>query len=554
MTQLPWTPDFDTWPVTHRPVTLAHTPDALSVVCGQMARVSRHHTRCCCGKTARMRRPSTPRRARCASRPAPSTPICRITAVQLAPTGAVQVTFSDATTAAYHPGWLRGTAWFGDEAAPAPVLWRAADLPEPPSFRRARGACEAPATFLAWLEALRDYGVARSARAAAARRAAGRGGDTQIGPIRESNFGRQYTLEIKDDPDSQAYTSDMLLQHIDLPTRECPFGLQFLYTRENTTTGGEGLYADAYRIAEDMRVEEPGHFHSLVTDAWEYNNRARSSDYRGRGPVVETDAEGRITGVRYNTFLRAPLRAPLHVQDRAYKAYRAFAARAQDARYMMSMRYEPGDLLAFDNRRALHGRAGYEARGGKRFIEGIYSDRDELYSRIRMLKRQMRAEVGGMIPARMAAVHLTGYGGLDRLEYRTDVPVPRPGAGEVLIRVAAAGMNNTDINTRTGWYNAQVGDGTTAQGGQIGVRGAVGRHGRLGRRHLFPAHPGGRLRGPDRGRGQRCGRRRAWATAWFAPPISMIRTIPTGWNMPGFWGPNMTGRSRNIPWCRTAMP
>ena len=73
-----------------------------------------------------------------------------------------------------------------------------------------------------------------------------------------------------------------------------------------------------------------------------------------------------------------------------------------------------------------------------------------------------------MIPDRMAAVHLTGYGGLERLQYRTDVPVPQPGPGEVLIRVTAAGMNNTDINTRTGWYNSGVGDGTTEAGGQSG--------------------------------------------------------------------------------------
>ena len=57
------------------------------------------------------------------------------------------------------------------------------------------------------------------------------------------------------------------------------------------------------------------------------------------------------------------------------------------------------------------------------------------------------------IPGRMCAVLLTGHGGFDRLAYRADVPVPRPAAGEVLIRVAAAGINNTDINTRTGWYS-----------------------------------------------------------------------------------------------------
>jgi len=68
----------------------------------------------------------------------------------------------------------------------------------------------------------------------------------------------------------------------------------------------------------------------------------------------------------------------------------------------------------------------------------------------------------------MAGVVLTGYGGFERLEYREDLPVPRPAVGEVVIQVHAAGMNNTDINTRTGWYNQGVASGTTAEGGAAG--------------------------------------------------------------------------------------
>lgn len=67
----------------------------------------------------------------------------------------------------------------------------------------------------------------------------------------------------------------------------------------------------------------------------------------------------------------------------------------------------------------------------------------------------------------MAAVLLTGHGGLDRLDYRTDVPVPEPAPGQVLIQVAAAGINNTDINTRIGWYSKGVSAGTE-QGGAAG--------------------------------------------------------------------------------------
>ena len=47
----------------------------------------------------------------------------------------------------------------------------------------------------------------------------------------------------------------------------------------------------------------------------------------------------------------------------------------------------------------------------------------------------------------MKAVLLTGHGGLDKLEFRDDVADPVPGQGEALIRVAACGLNNTDINT-----------------------------------------------------------------------------------------------------------
>lgn len=60
------------------------------------------------------------------------------------------------------------------------------------------------------------------------------------------------------------------------------------------------------------------------------------------------------------------------------------------------------------------------------------------------------------IPEKMTAVYLNGHGGFDRLEYREDVPVPQLMDDEVLIRVGAAGIHNTDINTRIAWYSKSV--------------------------------------------------------------------------------------------------
>jgi NADPH:quinone reductase-like Zn-dependent oxidoreductase len=57
-------------------------------------------------------------------------------------------------------------------------------------------------------------------------------------------------------------------------------------------------------------------------------------------------------------------------------------------------------------------------------------------------------------PETMGAVVPTGHGGLDKLEYHQDWPTPKPASGEVLVRVGARELNNTDINTRTAFdYN-----------------------------------------------------------------------------------------------------
>ena len=67
----------------------------------------------------------------------------------------------------------------------------------------------------------------------------------------------------------------------------------------------------------------------------------------------------------------------------------------------------------------------------------------------------------------MRAIYLMAHGGPEALVYRNDVPVPAPWRSEVLIKVGAAGVNNTDINTRVGWYSKGDGDAADASwGGQ----------------------------------------------------------------------------------------
>lgn len=59
----------------------------------------------------------------------------------------------------------------------------------------------------------------------------------------------------------------------------------------------------------------------------------------------------------------------------------------------------------------------------------------------------------------MKAVVTAGNGGYDKLQCRV-VKLPTLEAGEVLLQVLAAGVNNTEINTRIGWYSSSVTTGT----------------------------------------------------------------------------------------------
>lgn len=67
------------------------------------------------------------------------------------------------------------------------------------------------------------------------------------------------------------------------------------------------------------------------------------------------------------------------------------------------------------------------------------------------------------MPTTMRAMVLSGHGGLEKLVFHDDWPAPKPSPDQVLIQVHACGLNNTDVNTRSGWYSKAVSDATTGR-------------------------------------------------------------------------------------------
>ena len=122
------------------------------------------------------------------------------------------------------------------------------------------------------------------------------------------------------------------------------------------------------------------------------------------------------------------------------------------------------------------------------------------------------------LPEVMTAVHLVGHGGTEMLVVRHDVPVPEPAEGELLIRVRACGMNNTDINTRVGWYSREVTGATPADGsGQTDGDGTWGGDG-LSFPRIQGADPCGEVVATGPGVGSDILGRRVLVDAWIRDP------------------------------------
>jgi NADPH:quinone reductase-like Zn-dependent oxidoreductase len=91
-------------------------------------------------------------------------------------------------------------------------------------------------------------------------------------------------------------------------------------------------------------------------------------------------------------------------------------------------------------------------------LMGSNRERENMATERELTPKKDRFDIAGC-KATMKAVVTNGNGGYEQLEYR-DVPIPKPEAGEVLLQVLAAGVNNTEINTRLGWYSSAVTAGT----------------------------------------------------------------------------------------------
>lgn len=209
-----------------------------------------------------------------------------------------------------------------------------------------------------------------------------------IGPITPSAEGLFFDVRVEIEPTNLAFTAGPLEMHTDLPGEEAAPGVQFLHCMENTVEGGLSLFLDGAAVAEALRDEDPEAFRLLADNKIPFFYRHDNWDYRAHQRVIETDPEGRVTGVTISQHLQDAMDLPQDLLDSYYPAFIKFLKMMQEERFLVRFRSEAGNCVIFDNHRIVHGREGYVADSGKRHLRGCYTDRGALYSTYRVLAKR----------------------------------------------------------------------------------------------------------------------------------------------------------------------
>ncbi|WP_136248281.1 TauD/TfdA family dioxygenase [Halomonas borealis] len=210
----------------------------------------------------------------------------------------------------------------------------------------------------------------------------------RIGPLRATNFGARFDVRSKPNPNNAAYTAIGLALHSDLPNWRQPPDIQLLYCLENDAEGGESTFVDGFAAAETLRRQAPEAFRLLAETSIDFRFQDEDHDIVWCAPLLSLDAAGRVTEVRLNNWIRDTLRLPLEEIDAWYDAYRVFWRLVQDPQHRLEFALAPGQMVAFDNRRVLHGRRAFDPNTGRRHLQGTYLDLDMCESRLRVLARQ----------------------------------------------------------------------------------------------------------------------------------------------------------------------
>ncbi|CAG0919307.1 unnamed protein product [Notodromas monacha] len=207
--------------------------------------------------------------------------------------------------------------------------------------------------------------------------------------VKQTAYGLTFDVLAEPKAAHLANTGRYLEHHTDLNYREKAPGLQLLHCLKSEVlgegdeeaAGGKSFFVDGFHVAQWLEDHEPAAFHILTSTPLRFQIKMDGKRYSQLWPVIALDSHGDLAEIHYNNRTSGPLQAPNNVVIPFYHALKKFVDKLRDPASELVFAMSPGDVVAFDNRRVLHGRTAFNPRRIARHLKGCYVDIDEAYSK-----------------------------------------------------------------------------------------------------------------------------------------------------------------------------
>jgi gamma-butyrobetaine dioxygenase len=209
-------------------------------------------------------------------------------------------------------------------------------------------------------------------------------------PIRELPFGRVHDVLVDPAGYNVAHTAEALPPHNDFVSYHWPPSGQMLHMLTNDAVGGDSFVVDGWQVANQLDDDDLEVLASFPVPFRQFDARVETWT---KAPIVRRRPDGTVGQIRFSNQLMQPLDPDSADIDRFYRAYHRLSALVLDPANQVDFRLNAGDLLVVHAHRVLHGRRSYDPSSGRRHLQDVYFEYEDLANR-RFRLTQPMAEAG----------------------------------------------------------------------------------------------------------------------------------------------------------------
>lgn len=207
-----------------------------------------------------------------------------------------------------------------------------------------------------------------------------------------------FSVKVEIDHSNLANTANELGLHTDMPAKNQTPQIQTLHAIKQAGEGGENQFVDGFKVAQQLKSEQPEVFNLLTTYPTEFVDwchlKHKYIDL-AHWKTIECNSSEHLSGIYFNNQVRSwYYNAPAEIIPQLYDALRTFYDYCTQKRSLVQVKLNEGEMMMFANNRILHGRSAFKAPTESqtsltRHFEGCYFCFDAVRSRIRAIDEEL---------------------------------------------------------------------------------------------------------------------------------------------------------------------